>query len=66
MSDSEIRTNNIEVVAIEAQFIDVDVAEENNSPQNPNSKRGCKETGVSRKKKLRPETWKRNVEKKKR
>ena len=66
MSETENYINNIEVVAIEVQFIDVDLAVANNTLENPNSKRGCKETGVPRKKKLRPEIWKRNVAKVKR
>lgn len=66
MSGSANSTNNIEVVAIEAQFIDIDPVEINNTPENLTSKRGCNKTGVSRKKKLRPETWKWNVAKEKR
>ena len=65
MSESENSTNNIEVVAIEVQFIDVEPVEANNTPENAISKRGCKKTGVPPKKKLHQETWKRNVAKKK-
>lgn len=59
MNESENSANNIAIVAIEFQCTEV-----NNTPENQN--RGCKETGVPRKKKLRPETWKRNIAKKKR
>lgn len=59
MSDNENSANNIEFVAIEAQFINIDPAEQ--YPRNPNLKRGCKDNSVPHRKKLHPETWKRNV-----